>query len=152
MLKEIKGLTGGCHYSVEAGDWKVEANLNNINNMLILFTFLLLWQNTKAVYRRKCLFGLMVPECWVCYGRHTAINSKRGSRSRKLRAWSTSWTKSLNLREQTKVVQVFKLSSPSIILPLARPNMLKLPNQYHQLRTKNSNSQNSGRHLSFTSP
>lgn len=42
LLQEIKGFASEHHYSAEAGDCKVQANLNNINNILVLFTFLLL--------------------------------------------------------------------------------------------------------------
>lgn len=38
--------------------------------MIVLVTFLLLWQNTitKATYKRKHLTGLMISESWVHHG------------------------------------------------------------------------------------
>lgn len=106
-------------------------------SVYVLFTFLLLWENTmtKATYRRKSLFELNgFRGVGVHHDRGTWKQTSDIAGSREL----TFWTVCTEQREWTRSGSRFLISklTPSDILPPASLHYLNPPPKHHQLGTQ----------------
>ena len=108
---------------------------------------------TKAVHRRKGLFGLMAPEGGELI---TITMGKGGSRHG---VWSRKLgVRILNHKQEASEedgdgasLWTISKSTPSDIFPLAKPCLLRVLRQHHQLGTKHSNAGDHGGQQSFNS-